>query len=123
MITTPNVDGFQARLFASGWRSAIADHLVLFSRRTLEDLLRARGFAVRQHVTWGGLAAGSAPALVKRPMDRLAKRWGSGTLCSSWRRSRWWISVPGGAFRRSIEARGYGLIEMRVSNRIIWKVL
>ena len=80
VITTPNVDGFQARLFASGWRSAIADHLVLFSRRTLESLLNARGFLVHQHVTWGGLAAGSAPALVKRPMDRLAKKWGFGDV-------------------------------------------
>ncbi len=80
VITTPNVDGFQARLFASGWRSAIADHLVLFSRRTLEDLVRAQGFSVLQHVTWGGLAAGSAPLVLKRPMDRLAKRWGFGDV-------------------------------------------
>ena len=80
VITTPNVDGFQARLFASGWRSAIADHLVLFSRRTLEEMLWARGFSVQGHVTWGGLAAGSAPPIVKRPMDRLAKRWGFGDV-------------------------------------------
>ncbi|MBE3063693.1 MAG: class I SAM-dependent methyltransferase, partial [Spirochaetes bacterium] len=34
VVTTPNIDGFQARLFREAWRSAIPDHLTLFSRRT-----------------------------------------------------------------------------------------
>jgi 2-polyprenyl-3-methyl-5-hydroxy-6-metoxy-1,4-benzoquinol methylase len=80
VITTPNVDGFQARLFRSGWRSAIADHLVLFSRRTLGKLLRDSGFTVLASVTWGGLAVGTAPLLVKKPVDRLAKRLGFGDV-------------------------------------------
>lgn len=80
VITTPNVDGFQAKLFRSGWRSAIADHLVLFSRHTLRKLLRASGFDVLASVTWGGLAVGTAPPLVKRPVDRLAKRFGFGDV-------------------------------------------
>ncbi len=80
VITTPNVEGFQARLFGSGWRSAIADHLVLFSRRTLGKLLQDSGFDVLATVTWGGLAAGTAPLLVKKPMDRLAKKLGFGDV-------------------------------------------
>ncbi len=80
IITTPNVDGFQARLFGKAWRSAIADHLVLFSRKTLERLVRESGFEVRQSVTWGGLAVGTAPGIIKRPMDSLAKRWGFGDV-------------------------------------------
>ncbi|HVP19172.1 MAG TPA: class I SAM-dependent methyltransferase [Spirochaetia bacterium] len=80
VITTPNVDGFQARLFGSGWRSAIADHLVLFSRRTLGRLLRDSGFEILTTVTWGGLAMGTAPRLVKRPIDRLAKKLGFGDV-------------------------------------------
>lgn len=80
VITTPNVDGFQARLFGTGWRSAIADHLVLFSRRTLGWVLRDSGFTVLRTTTWGGLAVGTAPKLVKRPVDRLAKRFGFGDV-------------------------------------------
>jgi len=80
IITTPNVDGFQARLFGTGWRSAIADHLTLFSKRTLRRLIAESGFDVRQTVTWGGLAAGTAPGFIKKPMDLLAKRWGFGDV-------------------------------------------
>ena len=75
LITTPNIDGFQARLFGKSWRSAIADHTVLFSKKTLQKLVREVGFEVRRCVTWGGLAIGRAPALIKRPMDKLAKKW------------------------------------------------
>ena len=40
VITTPNIDGLQARLFGKAWRSAIADHLVLFSKKTLARACR-----------------------------------------------------------------------------------
>jgi 2-polyprenyl-3-methyl-5-hydroxy-6-metoxy-1,4-benzoquinol methylase len=80
IITTPNVDGFQARLFGKGWRSAIADHLTLFSKRTLGKLVTASGFDIRQTVTWGGLAAGTAPGIIKKPMDVFAKRFGFGDV-------------------------------------------
>jgi 2-polyprenyl-3-methyl-5-hydroxy-6-metoxy-1,4-benzoquinol methylase len=80
VITTPNVDGLQARLFGKGWRSAIADHLVLFSKRTLGRMIRESGFDVRQTVTWGGLAVGTAPLPVKKPVDWLAKRLGFGDV-------------------------------------------
>jgi SAM-dependent methyltransferase len=80
VITTPNIAGLQARLFGTRWRSAIVDHLVLFSRRTLRRLLAEEGFIVEREVTWGGLAAGSAPSWLKRPADRLAKRWGFGDV-------------------------------------------
>jgi len=80
VITTPNIDGLQARLFGKGWRSAIADHLVLFSRRTLQRLVAEHGFDLRQSVTWGGLAVGTAPGPIKRPMDKLAKKWGFGDV-------------------------------------------
>lgn len=80
VITTPNIDGFQARLFGKSWRSAIADHLVLFSKMTLMRLVRESGFEIRQSVTWGGLAVGTAPPLIKKPLDRLAKKWGFGDV-------------------------------------------
>jgi SAM-dependent methyltransferase len=79
-VTTPNISGFQARLFRSRWRSAIFDHLYLFSTKTLSRLLRASGFRVEKIVTWGGLAAGSAPGPVKTLADKMAKRFGFGDV-------------------------------------------
>jgi ubiquinone/menaquinone biosynthesis C-methylase UbiE len=80
IVTTPNVDGFQARLFGGNWRSAIADHITLFSKTTLGEMLRSVGFKIDKIVTWGGLAKGSAPTCVKRPVDFLAKRFGFGDV-------------------------------------------
>ncbi len=80
VVTTPNVDGLQARLFRGLWRSAIADHLTLFSVRTLRRLLEDCGFRVLAVQTWGGLAKGAAPAWLKGPVDRWAKRRGHGDV-------------------------------------------
>jgi 2-polyprenyl-3-methyl-5-hydroxy-6-metoxy-1,4-benzoquinol methylase len=80
LITTPNIAGIQARLFGGRWRSAIYDHLCLFSTKTLGRLLRREGFAVEQIVTWGGLARGLAPLPVKKIADRLAKKTGLGDV-------------------------------------------
>ena len=79
-VTTPNIAGFQARLFKSRWRSAIPDHLYLFSIKTLSRLLAENGFVIEKTITWGGLAAGTAPAPVKRLFDRAAKRFGFGDV-------------------------------------------
>ena len=80
ICVTPSIDGFQARLFGSRWRSAIADHLTLFGKDTLQRLLESSGLRVEAVKTWGGLAAGSAPMWLKRPMDLLAKRWNFGDV-------------------------------------------
>ena len=79
-LTTPNADGFQARLLGPRWRSVIYDHMYLFSRRTLAALLASRPFAVLACVTWGGWARGLKPGFVKRPLDRMAKRMGFGDV-------------------------------------------
>jgi SAM-dependent methyltransferase len=80
VITTPNADGLQARLLGRNWRSAIYDHLYLFSSRSLRALLLARGFVPQAQVTWGGWARGLKPAFLKRPLDRWAKRLGFGDV-------------------------------------------
>jgi 2-polyprenyl-3-methyl-5-hydroxy-6-metoxy-1,4-benzoquinol methylase len=80
VVTTPNVDGLQARLFRGLWRSAIADHLTLFSVRTLRRLLEESGFRILAVQTWGGLAKGTAPSWLKGPVDRWAKRRGHGDV-------------------------------------------
>lgn len=87
VLATPNADGLQARLLGPEWRSAIYDHLCLFSRRSLPDLLARKGFAVERLVTWGGWAAGLKPAFVKRPLDRAAKRLGFGDVMAIMARS------------------------------------
>lgn len=80
ILTTPNADGLQARLLKGNWRSAIADHLVLFSRRTLKELLAAKGFQVEKERTWGGLGVGVGPRWLKRILDKLAKPLGFGDV-------------------------------------------
>ena len=80
MLTTPNIDGVQARMFKSRWRSAIFDHLYLFSARTLKAMLRESGFSIEGIYTWGGLAAGIAPLPVKRLADKMVKIFGIGDV-------------------------------------------
>lgn len=79
-LITPNVDGLQARMMGSRWRSAIRDHLYLFSARTLRAMLESECFSVERVGTWGGWPAGMRPVWLKRPMDRLAKRLGFGDV-------------------------------------------
>ncbi|GAB6393279.1 MAG: class I SAM-dependent methyltransferase [Treponematales bacterium] len=80
LVTTPNIAGIQARLSGSRWRSAIFDHLYLFSVRTLTSLLESAGFVPERVITWGGLPAGSAPAPLKCLADKAAKRLGAGDV-------------------------------------------
>jgi 2-polyprenyl-3-methyl-5-hydroxy-6-metoxy-1,4-benzoquinol methylase len=79
-ITTPNINGFQARITGSRWRSAIFDHLYLFSIQTIKKMLNASGFAIESRHTWGGLAAGLAPVFIKKPADFLAKQFNCGDV-------------------------------------------
>jgi SAM-dependent methyltransferase len=73
LLTTPNVGGFQARVSRARWRSAIPDHVYLYSKRTMRRLLEELGFVVQKQVSWGGIPLGKRPGFIKRPADRLAK--------------------------------------------------
>lgn len=77
LLITPNSGGFQAKLMRGKWRSAIADHMVLFSRKTLPLLLEKHGFLVERSKTWGGIPRGMAPEWIKNIADRIAK-------CAGW---------------------------------------
>lgn len=79
-ITTPNISGFQARLYGNRWRSAIFDHLYLFSKRTLINLLHKAGFTTEKISTWGGLAAEFAQIWIKKPVDFFVKHLGLGDV-------------------------------------------
>ena len=80
ILSTPNVDGFQAKLFKEDWRSAIADHMYLFSKKTLKTLLKSTGFKVIKYKTWGGLAKGTAPLFIKKIADSAVKKTWSGDV-------------------------------------------
>jgi len=80
ILTTPNAAGFQARLFRGRWRSAISDHICLFTLKTLKYLLSREGFNVIRTKTWGGLAVGTVPQPIKAIFDRAAKRFGCGDV-------------------------------------------
>ncbi len=80
VVTTPNSAGFQARAFGNRWRSTIADHVILYSRKTLRMLCVSNGFNVLRAKTWGGIGVGMAPADIKRPLDVMAKKLGIGDV-------------------------------------------
>lgn len=80
ICVTPSTDGMQAKLFGSSWRSAILDHVTLFNKRTLSRLLGNSGLKVETVKTWGGLAVGISPAWLKKPVDKLAKKWNFGDV-------------------------------------------
>ncbi|MCK5673117.1 MAG: class I SAM-dependent methyltransferase [Spirochaetales bacterium] len=80
ITTTPNSSSLQAKLFGKNWRSAIADHMYLFSVGTLTKLIETMDFKVLQTGTWGGLAAGIVPKIIKKPADLLAKKLGFGDV-------------------------------------------
>jgi len=79
-IVTPNAEGFQSKLLGALWRSAIRDHLYLFSTHTLRAMLVDEGFLVEYLGTWGGWPAGMKPVWLKKPLDWLAKRYGFGDV-------------------------------------------
>ncbi len=80
LVTTPNISGFQSRVMGGRWRSAIFDHLYLFSKKTLARLLRDAGFTIEGIPTWGGLAAGLVPRPVKNFADKAVKPLGLGDV-------------------------------------------
>jgi SAM-dependent methyltransferase len=83
ILTTPNISGLQARLKRGGWRSAIADHLYLFSPATLRLYLREHHLEPLRWKTWGGIPKGEAPESIKKIVDRLVKvlGWGDVMIC------------------------------------------
>lgn len=80
LCATPNTASFQARCFGPAWRSAIADHVHLFSVSSLSRLFKQTGFKVLRHKTWGGIAQGVAPVPIKHCLDRSAKLFGFGDV-------------------------------------------
>ena len=80
LMTTPNISSFQAWFFGGKWRSAIFDHLYLFSKGTIKKLLKTEGFKIEGIYTWGGLACGTAPLPIKFIADKAVKVLGLGDV-------------------------------------------
>ncbi len=73
IITTPNVEGLFAKVFRSTWRSAIAQHLFLFSKKTLSNLILKSGFNILKQVSWGGIPIERTQGSIKKITDRWVK--------------------------------------------------
>lgn len=80
VVVSPNAEGLQARVFGPRWRSAINDHLCLFSPKTIGRALRETGLRLEALVTWGGWAKGAKPTWLKPLLDPLSKAWGFGDV-------------------------------------------
>ena len=73
ILTTPNVDGWHARIVKNKWRSAIPEHVFLLSKKTMTKLLDITGFKILKQESWGGIPIGRRPMFIKRPADKIAK--------------------------------------------------
>ncbi len=80
ICVTPNIKSFQANFYREEWRSAIADHVHLFSLDTLKRLMESKGFKILKTGTWGGIPKGEAPEILKKIMDKMAKKFGFGDV-------------------------------------------
>lgn len=80
VLTTPNIDGVQGKVSGKSWRSAIPEHIFLFSKRTMRRLLELTRFRVIKQVSWGGIPAGKRADMIKKPADRLAKLFNVGDV-------------------------------------------
>ena len=80
VLITPNAASFQAHLMQHEWRSAISDHLFLFTVKTLVALLENYNFKIELVKTWGGWPLGMKPKFLKKPLDMAAKSIGLGDV-------------------------------------------
>ncbi len=80
VCTTPNAFSLQRYLFKQEWRSAIADHIFLFSRFNLARMMKFYGFRILTLKSWGGLGIGTSPLWLKKIADPLVKKLNIGDV-------------------------------------------
>ena len=80
IVTTPNVEGFFVKIFKSKWRSAIFQHLFLFSKKSLKKLLIKTGFSILKQISWGGLPIEVSKGKIKKLTDRWVKQLNLGDV-------------------------------------------
>ncbi len=80
IVTTPNIEGLFARIFRKNWRSVRTDHLFLFSKKNLHDLLKQCGFNVLKYRSWGGIPVEMSSGKVKQITDYCVKYFNVGDV-------------------------------------------
>ncbi|HEO64687.1 MAG TPA: class I SAM-dependent methyltransferase, partial [Spirochaetes bacterium] len=80
IVTTPNVEGLFAKIFRKNWRSVRTDHLFLFSRKNLRDLLEQCGFNVLKYRSWGGIPVEMSSGKIKQITDYWVKYFNVGDV-------------------------------------------
>lgn len=80
LVTTPCTSSLQALWFGPRWRSAIADHLYLFSKKNLLRSLQKVGFSGMKIKKWGGLAQNYGPKILKSVLDPCSKIFNFGDV-------------------------------------------
>jgi len=73
LVTTPRVDSFQNWLFKKEWRSYHRDHLYIFSKKSLIEMIRKAGFKVLKSISWGGIEKGKTNMVIKTVADKAVK--------------------------------------------------
>ncbi|HBE03146.1 MAG TPA: hypothetical protein DC049_11830, partial [Spirochaetia bacterium] len=59
-VTTPCLDSLQFRLYKKKWRSAIPQHLQLFSKNVFKRAANMSKLIIEKQVSWGGIPAEAA---------------------------------------------------------------
>lgn len=73
LLTTPRADSFQQNLFKQNWRSYHRDHVTIFSRKTLCEMVQQTGFEILNFFSWGGIEKGKTSLFFKNIADKTMK--------------------------------------------------
>ncbi len=74
LLTTPRKDSFQQYLFKKNWRSYHRDHLFIFSKKTLCQMVEKANFKILKFISWGGIGKDQGyPFWMKNIADKTVK--------------------------------------------------
>lgn len=82
VLTTPNVASLGFYIHGRNWRSAIDQHLYLFSKTTIKRAAKEVGFSVEKIVSWGSFLPVdiNPPKVFKRAADKFVKFFNLGDV-------------------------------------------
>jgi len=80
IVTTPRIDSPAYHLYKKDWRSAIPDHLTLFSKKTLSRLIKQTGFTIVFQESWGFIPIGTRFPKLKKWLDKKVKQLNLGDV-------------------------------------------
>ena len=82
ILTTPNISGLAFKIFRKKWRSAIFQHLFLFSKKTMKKLLVKNNYKIEKIISWGSFLPIdiNPPKFLKKIADRACKKLNIGDV-------------------------------------------